>query len=96
MDVKKLLKDAEKEPEGVVARSEDGRLFFIPNADAERMTIADSNLYRAFLAVKESKAPTHEERAFDPCEEAKTWLDSHEPNSAYWRALCLTYFEICV
>jgi hypothetical protein len=31
----------------------------------------------------------------DPCGRMKRWLDSHSPNSARWRALCLAYFDSC-
>lgn len=30
------------------------------------------------------------------CEGEKAWLDSHRPNSAKWKRICLYYFEHCL
>ena len=94
MDIETLLKSAESEPTGVLARSTDGRLFFIPDAEAKRLTIMDSKLHQAFIATS-GTSPAATSDALGPCERVKIWLDTHSPNSAKWRALCVAYFEIC-
>ena len=95
MDMEKLLSDAEDEPAGVVARSADGRLFFIPGSEADRLAIGDSTLYRAFFAARGDEPPIAEKTSLGPCQRVKIWLDTHNPNSAKWRALCIAYFNNC-
>jgi hypothetical protein len=96
MDIKQLLQEAENEPAGVVARSADGRLFFIPEAEADRLAIEDSSLYRAFLAAGGGTSSAKPHDSLYPCGLTKDWLDSHGPNSARWRRICLEYFDNCV
>jgi hypothetical protein len=91
-----VLQEAENEPAGVVARSADGRLFFIPDAEADRMAIQDSNLYKAFLAAGGGTSPAKPDDSLYPCVLVKNFLDSHSPHSAKWRRMCLEYFDNCV
>jgi len=95
MDVEKLLEDAQDEPKGVVARSADGRLFFIPDVEAKRLVTQDSKLYQAFIAASGGTRPVGTSNALSPCERTRIWLDTHSPNSAKWRAICLSYFDNC-
>jgi hypothetical protein len=92
MDVKKLLKDAEGEPAGIVAHGSDGRLFFLTNEQCKQFEIPDSRLYAAYRSSGPHPGPV---RANSYCRRLKKWLDAHSPNSAKWRALCLAYFEDC-
>lgn len=94
MEIHKLLEEATDEPAGVTARSADGRLFFIPDAEADRLRIENSKLYQAYVAVRGAEPPI-ESNALGPCQRVKIWLDTHSPNSAKWRALCEAYFNIC-
>jgi hypothetical protein len=96
MDIKKLLQEAENEPAGVVVRSADGRLFFIPDADAGSMAIQDSNLYRAFLAAGGGTSPATPADSLYPCGLVKDWLDAHSPRTLKWKRICLEYFDNCV
>lgn len=94
MDIGKVLQGAEDEPAGIVARSADGRLFFIPDAEAERFAIQDSGLYRAFIAAGGGTSSAKPDSLY-PCVLAADWLGSHSPRSAKWRKICLEYFENC-
>jgi hypothetical protein len=95
MDLKALLAEAQSEPTGVVARSADGSMFFIPHTETSRLSIPSSGLYAAYLASA-GGGPSPVAQANDACSQAKRWLDSHSPDSARWRRVCLTYFEVCV
>ena len=92
MDVKQLLREAKAEPSGIIARGTDGRLFFLPDAQADQLAIPDSTMYTAFRLASE-QPPVHVLRA--PCARVKRWLDTHSPNSEFWRRLCLAYFNNC-
>jgi hypothetical protein len=95
METHSVLEGLEGEPAGIVARSADGRLFFLAETEAKRLEIEDSRLYRAFLAVGGGVSPAAAESLY-PCGIVKTWLDTHGPNSAKWRRVCLEYFDNCV
>jgi hypothetical protein len=95
MEMSKVLEGAEDEPAGIVTRSADGRLFFIPETETERLEIGDSNLYKAFLAAG-GGASSAQTASLYPCALSKSWLDSHSPKSAKWRRYCLEYFDNCV
>jgi hypothetical protein len=92
-----LLKSLESstEPEGVTAQAADGRLFFIPKEDADRLAIPNNDLYAAFRAVRGRK-PRAIDLVEDPCPRMWEWLETHPPHSAHWRLLCITYFDTCV
>jgi hypothetical protein len=94
MDISKLLEDAKDEPAGVLARSADGRLFFIPDTDADRFAIQDSGLYRAFVAARGGTS-SGEAASLYPCDMAADWLASHSPRSAKWRRICTEFFDNC-
>ena len=95
-ELSKLLASS-TEPEGLTVYSADGRLFFLSKEDADRMSIPENRLHTAFRALK-GKEPTSTERDSQPgtCAWAWNWLETHSPNSARWRRICLTYFETCV
>jgi hypothetical protein len=95
MNIETLMKEAEDEPKGIIARSADGRLFFIPDAEAKRLATEDSKLHQAFIAASGGTGPVATPDAGGPCQRVKIWLDTHNPNSAKWRALCLSYFNNC-
>jgi hypothetical protein len=95
MDPSKVLEGAEDEPAGIVARSADGRLFFIPETETARLEIHNSRLYEAFLAAGGGVSPA-EPASLYPCGPVKVWLDGHSPNSAKWRRYCLEYFDNCI
>ncbi len=95
MDISEVLKGAEDEPSGVVARAADGRLFFIPDSEAKHFAIEDSEQYRAFIAAGRGK-PVAKAASLYPCQLAADWLGSHSPHSAMWRRICLEYFDNCV
>lgn len=93
--VRRLREDAESQSPGatgVVARSADGRLFFIPDEQASSLEIQSSKLYEAYVNTSQQLVAA---RRADPCAKAKRWLDTHSPNSSLWRQRCLTYFEVC-
>jgi hypothetical protein len=94
MDMSEVLRGAEDEPAGVIARSADGRLFFIPDEEAERFGIEDSKLYKAFVAAGGGASPV-ESNSLYPCVLAADWLGSHSPRSPKWRKICLEYFDNC-
>jgi len=94
-ELSKLLASS-TEPEGVTVRSDDGRLFFLSKADAERMAIPENRLYMAFRALKDHEPRKTDRSDAGACQRAWDWLDSHGPNSEKWRRLCLAYFEKCV
>jgi hypothetical protein len=96
MDLKAVLNKAQTEPAGVVATSADGRIFFIPESDASRLSIPKSALYEAFLASRGEGSESGAEPHDDNCPGVKEWLDTHNPHSAFWRQVCLSYFEYCV
>jgi hypothetical protein len=91
-EVEQIIKSND-EPSGVVVKAADGQLFFLTDEEARRTAIPSSLLYSAFLSVGHGhkNAPVPE----DDCAPVKRWLDSHSPNSAKWRWLCLQYFELC-
>jgi hypothetical protein len=93
-----LLKSLEesKEPQGITARSDDGRWFFLTNEDAERMAIRDSRLYTAFRSLRDGAPRIVERDEARACRNAWQWLETTDPNNEKWRRLCLAYFEKCV
>ena len=93
MGIREELQDLEDEPSGVVVRSVDGRLFFIPDSEAERLTVEDSEEYRAF-AARRGRAPVEKAESLYPCGLVRDWLDSHKP-TAKWRRICTEYFNNC-
>ncbi len=92
MDLQNLLNEAKSEPSGIVARGTDGRLFFLPDAEADKFTVSDSTLYSAFRGATPPPAQANTD---DICPRIKKWLDTHNPNSDKWRALCWAYFDGC-
>jgi hypothetical protein len=54
MDINELLEDAKDEPSGVTVSSADGRLFFIPDSEAERFAVENSEMYERFVASRDS------------------------------------------
>jgi hypothetical protein len=94
MDISEVLQGAEDEPAGIIARSADGRLFFIPDVEAERFAIEGSELYTAFIAARGGTSPAKPNSLY-PCVLAADWLGSHSPHSAKWRRICLEYFDNC-
>jgi hypothetical protein len=92
MDMNKLLEDAKDEPAGVAARSADGRLFFIPNGEAERFAVEDSDMYERLIASRGS-APVANADSLYPCVLARDCLDSHKV-SAKWRRICTSILTI--
>jgi hypothetical protein len=79
MDINELLEEAKDEPASVIARSGDGRLFFIPDADAKRFELEDSDLYKTFVA-RRGGAPSGKVESLYPCGLVRNWLDSHRPS----------------
>jgi hypothetical protein len=47
MEIREVLQEAEDESACIVGRSANGRLFFIPDSEAERFTIEESDLCKA-------------------------------------------------
>jgi hypothetical protein len=94
MDIKQILKEAVDEPSGVQAQATDGRLFFIPEAQADGLAVPKSGLYAAFRLVTCQPPVFAAKRS--KCERVKRWLDTHSPHSAFWRSVCLSYFDECV
>jgi hypothetical protein len=94
-EVLKLL-ESSTEREGVTVQAPDGRLFFLPKEDADRLAIPRSGLYTAFRAVRDRAPRTTEREKEDPCPGMWRWLESHEPDSDRWRLTCIVYFESCV
>ena len=93
------LLDSSSEPEGVIVHAADGRTFFLTKDEAKRTTIQRSQLHSAFQALQRqsgpSPRPSPKPSRRDPCGWAAHWLATHSPNSARWRRICLTYFEVC-
>ena len=94
-DQLKALEES-NEPEGIVVRSADGRLFFLTKEDAERTAIPESRLYTAFRSLKDHNPHTTDRSVEKTCQQTWTWLETHKPTSALWRRRCLSYFEVCV
>jgi hypothetical protein len=93
MGIKEELQELEDEPTGITARSADGRLFFIPDSEAERLAVEDSEEYRAFVA-RRGAAPVERVESLYPCGLVRDWLDSHKPN-AKWRRISIEYGDNC-
>jgi len=79
-------------PTGVVAESLDGRVFFIPDTQAESLQIESHRLYKLYRA---GEGPGKVPQRSSPCGRTKRWLDSHSPDSALWRLRVLLYFDLC-
>jgi hypothetical protein len=60
------------------------------------MSIPECRLYTAFRTLKDHEPRKTEKSTASACQRAWDWLDSHSPDSAHWRQLCLTYFDKCV
>jgi hypothetical protein len=88
-----LLASARQEPEGVIARSEDGRLFFLNAQQAKQFEVPASRLYQAYVAT--GQAPGFGHPARSACAAIRKWLDTHSPRSSFWRHICLWYFDNC-
>jgi hypothetical protein len=85
------------EVEGITVASADGRLFFLTNEDAERLSIPNNRLYKAFRAMRDNEPhPAEKDLLTRSCIDSWNWLESHSPNSATWRRRCLKYFDECV
>jgi hypothetical protein len=93
MNALKLVRDAKGEPKGVITQSPDGRVFFIPEDTVEALLIPDSTLFAAFRLSSGHRPPAHANRS--KCARVKRWLDTHSPNTAYWRSVCISYFNEC-
>ena len=91
------LSQDDTEVEGITVASADGRLFFLTNEDAKRLSIPDNRLYKAFRAMRDHEPHQAEKDILTTsCIDNWNWLESHSPNSATWRRKCLKYFDECV
>ena len=97
IDIDQMIKSS-VQPTGVTVQAADGRVFFLSDEEAHRTAIPRNTLYFAYLLITQHRTnpPLPNPKSARPCARAKAWLDSHSPNSAFWRRLCLAYFDNCL
>lgn len=93
-ELQALLRTAD-EPEGVVVTGPDGRQYFLTREQTRQSAVRGGGLYQAYLLLTQGRNPPPARTSIQ-CRRAKRWLDSHSPNSARWRKVCLLYFDQCV
>ena len=97
--------NASTEGAGVMVEAPDGRVFFLPEADAAKfqVTTDSSNLHRALLHA--GRRPQLQQQAGqgqpppqqpqESCEYMLNWLLTHDPHSRIWRQNSVTWINNC-
>lgn len=95
MDLVAHLKAAPKLTAGVIVEAPDGRIFFLPNAEAKKFQIKSSNLHRAFLHVAKLPPRAHTAKKARGCAGTLKWLLTHDPDSQFWRQVSVDWMNNC-
>lgn len=96
MDLNARLKKAPKMPTGVTVEATDGRIFFLPDAEARKFEIPKSNSYRAFRYLStHSPIQNVPHKKAKGCKGVLKWLLSHDPDSEFWRQVSVDWMNNC-
>ena len=77
-------------PEGVMVQAKDGRLFFLPEAELERLAVKPEHTEAAvkMRAAGLGGGGTIANPQY-MCATLINWMEHHNPNTMAWRKVCL-------
>ncbi len=82
--------------DGVVVRAVDGRVFYVPKAEAAKAQLHGEKLVAAeALLAKGGFTPPPQPEEFDNCANLFRWLLSNDPGTENWRAVSSWWIDEC-
>lgn len=94
-DVQKIM--SRTGPTGLMAHSEDGRLFFLSSKDAKRTEVSgrDRRTLRNIITKQNGVPRRHSQKVPVACGKTHRWLLSHSPKSKGWRMVSTWWLKNC-
>ncbi len=86
---------SKRQPAGLIAHADDGRLFFLSSKDVRRTRVsARTRVMVERILAKQDRGRRSDTQTFG-CTKTLRWLLTHNPNSVQWRKVGAWWLKAC-